>query len=145
MAKMTLEVITAERVVLTDEVDAVVAPGIEGELGILPHHAPLMTFLQPGELLIRKDGQEQYLAVSGGYLEVLGNKVTVLADAAERSEEIDIERARKVMERAQEAIQGRQAQVELEQAMAALRRATVRLRVAERRRAPRHAPPPPTA
>lgn len=134
MATMKLEVITAERSVLTDDVDVVVAPGIDGELGILPHHAPLMTFLAPGELTIRKGGQETYLAVNGGYLEVLGNKVTVLADTAERSDEIDLERARKAMARAQEAMANKGEAIQLEAALHALRRANVRIRVAERRR-----------
>ena len=84
MAPMRLEIITAERRVYSDDVDLVIAPGLEGQLGILPHHAPLMSSLQPGELIIRKDGEETYLAVSGGFLEVLENQVTVLADAAER-------------------------------------------------------------
>ena len=97
MAPMRLEIITAERRVYSDDVDLVVAPGLEGQLGILPHHAPLMSSLQPGELIIRKDGEETYLAVSGGFLEVLDNQVTVLADAAERSDEIDEERAQAAM------------------------------------------------
>ena len=90
MAPMLLEIVTAERLVYSDEVDIVVAPGMEGELGILPHHAPLLTILQPGELRIHRTGQEDvYMAVTGGFLEVTGNRVIVLADAAERSEEID--------------------------------------------------------
>jgi F-type H+-transporting ATPase subunit epsilon len=134
MASMRLEIITAEHEDYADDVDVVVAPGIEGQLGILPHHAPLMTALQPGELMIRKNGEESYLAVTGGFLEVLGNKVTVLADAAERSEEIDEARAREAMERARERLERREADIELEQAMASFRRAQVRLNVARRRR-----------
>ena len=141
MPTMKLEIITAERVVYSDDVEVVVAPGVEGELGILPHHAPLLTILKPGEILVRKGGQEQFLAVSGGFMEVLGNKVTILADAAERAEEIDLERARKAMERAQEALARRTADLDLERALAALRRAEVRLKVARRRR-PLGGPPP---
>ena len=89
MPTMKLEIVTAERVVYSDEVEVVVAPGIEGELGILPHHAPLLTVLKPGELRVVKDGQEEIMAVSGGFLEVLGNTVTVLADTAEHAEEIN--------------------------------------------------------
>jgi F-type H+-transporting ATPase subunit epsilon len=133
MATMQLEIITAERIVYSDEVDVVVAPGVEGELGILPHHASLMTMLQPGELIIRKGGQENYLAVTGGFLEVMNNKVTVLADAAERSEEINEERAQAAMKAAQERLAQRGADVDLEQGMAAVRRAQVRLNVARRR------------
>lgn len=93
MATMQLDIITAEKVAYSGEVEALLAPGIEGELGILPHHAPLMTMLQPGELMVRKDGQETFLAVTGGFLEVMENRVSILADAAERSEDIDEERA----------------------------------------------------
>jgi F-type H+-transporting ATPase subunit epsilon len=133
---MLLEIITAERQVYSDEVDAVVAPGIEGQLGILPHHAPLMTVLQPGELLIRKGGEEAFLAVTGGFMEVLGNKVTVLADAAERSEEIDEQRAQQAVERAQERIRNRDSDQQLEEALRSLRRAQVRVGIARRRRRP---------
>ena len=136
MAPMLLEIITAERQVYSDEVDAVVAPGIEGQLGILPHHAPLMTVLQPGELLIRKDGEEAYLAVTGGFMEVLGNKVTVLADAAERSDEIDEQRAQAAIESAQERIRNRESDEQLEEALRSLRRAQVRVGIARRRRRP---------
>jgi F-type H+-transporting ATPase subunit epsilon len=133
MAPMRLEIITAERQVYADDVDVVVAPGMEGQLGILPHHAPLMTALQPGELMIRKNGEESFLVVTGGFMEVLGNKVTILADAAERSEEIDEARAREAMERARERLERREADIELEQAMASFRRAQVRLNVVRRR------------
>jgi F-type H+-transporting ATPase subunit beta len=108
--------------------------GTEGQLGILPHHAPLMTALQPGELMVRKDGVESYLVVTGGFMEVLGNKVTILADAAERSEEIDEQRAQQAVEHARERLRHREADIELEQALASLRRAQVRLNVARRRR-----------
>ncbi len=136
MPPMLLEIITAERQVYSDQVDAVVAPGIEGQLGILPHHAPLMTVLQPGELLLRKDGEETYLVVTGGFMEVLGNKVTILADAAERSEEIDEGRAQAAVERAQEQIRNRESNAQLEEALRSLRRAQVRVGVSRRRRRP---------
>ena len=134
MTTIRLEIITAERVVYSDDVEALVAPGTEGDLGILPHHAALMSMLQPGELMVRKDGEETYLAVTGGFLEVMENRISILADAAERSEEIDEERAQAAMELAQERIAMRSADVDLEQALAQLRRATVRLSVARRRR-----------
>lgn len=134
MAPMLLEIITAERQVYSDEVDVVVAPGIEGQLGILPHHAPLMTVLQPGELMVRKDGVESYLVVTGGFMEVLANKVTILADAAENSDEIDEQRAQAAVERAQERIRHRDSDVQLEEALNTLRRAQVRVGVARRRR-----------
>lgn len=134
MPPMLLEIITAERQVYSDEVDAVVAPGIEGQLGILPHHAPLMTVLQPGELMVRKDGVESYLVVTGGFMEVLGNKVTILADAAEDSDEIDEQRAQAAVDRAQERIRNRESDIQLEEALHSLRRAQVRVGVARRRR-----------
>ena len=134
MPTMRLEIITAERQVFSDEVEVLVLPGIDGELGILPHHAPLMTGLQPGEIMIRKNGEESYLAVTGGFLEVMGNNVTILADACEHSEEIDEERASQAMQQAQERLAMRASDIDLEQAVVAVRRAEARLRVARRRR-----------
>lgn len=134
MATLRLEIITAERQVLADDVDILVAPGIEGELGILPHHAPLMTMLQPGELLIRKDGEETYMVVTGGFLEVRPDKVIVLADACERAEEIDVARAEEAKRRAEERLKTRPPDVEAASIEAALRRSLSRLKVAERRR-----------
>jgi F-type H+-transporting ATPase subunit epsilon len=136
MATMQFEIVTAERVVYSDEVNVVVAPGIEGELGILPHHAPLLTVLQPGEIRVIKDGEETNIAVTGGFLEVLANKVTILADAAERAEEIDVERAEEAVRRAEERVERRGADMDMARAVATMRRAQVRLRVAQRRRRP---------
>ena len=134
MATLRLEIITAERQVLADDIDILVAPGIEGELGILPHHAPLMTMLQPGELLIRKDGEETYMVVTGGFLEVRPDKVIVLADACERAEEIDVARAEEAKRRAEERLKTRPLDMETASIEAALRRSLTRLRVAGRRR-----------
>ena len=131
---MRLEIITAEQEVYSQDVDALVAPGIEGQLGILPHHAPLMTVLQPGEIMIRQDGEETYLAVTGGFMEVLGNKVTILADACERSDEINEERAQAAVQRASERLAQRGSDMELTRAAASMRRAQVRLNVVQRRR-----------
>ena len=135
---MQLQIITAEREVFSGEVDALVAPGVAGQLGILPNHAPLMTVLQPGELLVRTGGDDSYLALTGGYLEVLGNQVIVLADAAEDVDEIDEARAQEALARAQERIASRETDIELEQAVASLRRAQVRVTVARRRRSTPH-------
>ena len=104
---MTLEITTAERQVYGEEVDMLIAPGIDGQLGILPRHAPLMTMLQPGELTIRKGGADSYFTVTGGFMEVLGDRVIILADACEHSEEINEERAQEAMRRAQERIANR--------------------------------------
>ncbi len=134
MAPMRLEIITAEREVYAADVDGVVAPGIEGQLGILPHHAPLMTALQPGEVLVRKEGEASYLAVTGGFMEVMGNKVTILAEACEYSQEINEERAQAAMERARERMQNQSSDMELARAAASMRRAQMRLNVVRRRR-----------
>ena len=134
MAKTRLEIVTAERVVFSDDVEVVVAPGIEGQLGILPHHAPLMTMLEPGELQVRKGGEEFSLAVSGGFLEVRPDRVIVLADTAERAEEIDMARAEEAKRRAQERLSHRTPQVDATRAEAALRRSLARLKVVEKRR-----------
>ena len=134
MATMQLEIITAERVVSSEDVSIVVAPGIDGELGILPHHAPLFTALQPGELRVVKDGEESFIAVSGGFLEVLGDTVTVLADTSERLEEIDLDRAQEARDRALEAIDTIMTPSEMMEARIRLMRALARIRAARRRR-----------
>ena len=134
MSPIKLDVVTAERVVFSDDVDVVIAPGIEGQLGILPHHAPLMTMLKPGELLVRKDGEEFSLVITGGFLEVRPDRVIVLADAAERVEEIDVARAEEARRRAQERLMERIPEVEAVRAQAALLRALARIEVVQRRR-----------
>ena len=134
MATLRLEIVTAERAVYSDEVDAVIAPGIVGQFTILPHHAPFMTMLKPGELCLRKDGEETFIVVGGGFLEVLENKVIILADTAERAEEIDLERAEAAKQRAQEQLSHRGEELDLLRAEASLRRSLARLKVGERRR-----------
>jgi len=134
MATLRLEIITAEREVFADDVNVVVAPGTEGQLGILPHHAPLITMLNPGELLIRKDSEETYMAITGGFLEVRPDKVIVLADACERAEEIDIARAEEAKSRAEKQLKTPIKELDAARVEAALRRSLVRLQVAERRR-----------
>jgi F-type H+-transporting ATPase subunit epsilon len=134
VATLRLEIVTAERTVFADDVSEVVAWGVEGQLGILPHHAPLMTMLQPGDLLIKKDDEEHYLAISGGFLEVRPDKVIILADACERAEEIDVERAEAARRRAEEILKTRPPEIDTAAAEAALRRSLARIKVAERRR-----------
>ena len=129
-----LDIVTAERVVFSDEVDIIIAPGKEGELGILPHHSPLMTTLNAGELIARKSGEEYSLAISGGFLEVQPDRVIILADSAERAEEIDIARAEEAKTRAKETLSTATSQTDMAQAEAALRRALARLEVADRRK-----------
>jgi len=120
--------------VYSDDVDVVIAPGVEGQLGILPNHASLLTMLQPGELVVRKEGEETEMFVSGGFLEVMQNRVTLLADVAERAEEIDIARAEEAKRRAEEQIKQAPPEMDLAVAEAALRRALARIKIAERRR-----------
>jgi F-type H+-transporting ATPase subunit epsilon len=134
LARLKFEIVTAERVVYSDDVDIVIAPGTVGQLGILPSHAPLLTTLQPGELVVRKDGEETAMFVSGGFLEVMQNRVTVLADVAERAEEIDIARADEAKHRAEDRLREHPPEIDLARAEAALRRSLVRLKIAERRR-----------
>lgn len=138
MATLHLEIVTIERRVYDDEVNMVVAPGSEGMLGILPRHTPLLTALSYGELQIKKDGQEdQFFAIGGGFMEVQPNRVVVLADSAERAEEIDVERAEAARRRAEDSIAKAPEELELERAESALRRNITRLKVAERRRGAR--------
>jgi F-type H+-transporting ATPase subunit epsilon len=131
---LRLDVVTAEREVFSGDVDMVIAPGTDGELGILPHHAALLTTLRPGVLQFRTGGQEETLAIGGGFLEVRDDRVLVLADAAERGEEIDVERARAAEERARRLLAEKPPGADLEEAAAQLRHAQFQLRVAQRRR-----------
>jgi F-type H+-transporting ATPase subunit epsilon len=129
-----LDIVSVERMVFSGDVDIVIAPGREGQLGILPKHAPLMTILKAGELIARQGNEEYVLAISGGFLEVRPDRVIVLADAAERAEEIDIARAEAARKRAQEQLAHPASRSELVMAEAALRRAIARIEVADRRR-----------
>jgi F-type H+-transporting ATPase subunit epsilon len=141
MAKLTVEIVTGERVVFTEhDVDMVVAPGSDGTLGILPHHAPLITTLAQGELRVKKGGSEQSLVVFGGFMEVTPEKVIVLADSAERAEEIDVARAEAARRRAEETIAQRAGDLDQAKAELALRRAAIRLQVGQRRRSRRTGP-----
>jgi F-type H+-transporting ATPase subunit epsilon len=133
MEKIKLEIVTAEKLIYSEVVDSIVAPGITGELGILPEHANLVTILDTGVLTITKDGEETDMAVSGGYMEVQPHSVIILADAAERADEIDIDRAEAARARAEEAAKNvgdLDAQLAAE---AALKRSLTRLKVAKKR------------
>ncbi len=137
MAKLDVEVVSAERVVFTGEADMVIAPGSMGLLGILPKHAPLLTSLTPGVLRIKQGGDEVVMAVSGGVLRINSDRVEVLTDAAERAEEIDATRAEEARRRAGQVLseQPRRGRgTDTVQAEAALRRSLARLKVAELRR-----------
>ena len=140
---LTLEIVTPERVVISEEgVESVTIPGSEGEMTVLPSHAALMSALRPGPLTVRKGGTETDIALSGGFVEVKDDKVTILADSAERSDEIDAARAEEARQRAQAALREHQADVNIAAVMASLERAQARIRVAERqRRRPGSRPP----
>jgi F-type H+-transporting ATPase subunit epsilon len=130
---LTLEVATPTSLVVADKADEVVAPGIEGYFGILPGHAPFLTTLGIGELTYRKGRDEFHLAVAGGFCEVRNDKVIVLADIAERPEEIDRDRAERARQRAEQRLAGRsQEEIDYTRAAAALARALARLQVAGR-------------
>jgi F-type H+-transporting ATPase subunit epsilon len=143
---MHVEVVTAERKLYSGEADMVIAPGSEGQLGILPRHASLLTTLKVGEMLIKLGGAEEPFFVSGGFLEVSNNKVTVLAESAEHAEEIDQARAEAARRRAQEYLAQAQSDVERADLVGALERAVSRLHVAEiaRRRGGRRIQMPPS-
>ncbi|HWF57248.1 MAG TPA: F0F1 ATP synthase subunit epsilon [Candidatus Dormibacteraeota bacterium] len=131
MAKLKVEFVTAERRVFSQEADFVVAPGVEGDLGVLPRHIPLLTPLRIGEIMVRNDGNEEFFFVGGGFLEVLPDKVVILADVAERAEDIDEARADAARKSAQDALAQDAGDAD---AAAQLERAIFRLRVAEIRR-----------
>jgi F-type H+-transporting ATPase subunit epsilon len=129
-----LEIVTPERLAYQDTVDAVVLPGSEGELGVLPHHAPLVSTLGIGELRIRKSGQEETFAIAGGFVQVRPDKVVVMAETADMAAEIDLERAQEARREAERALEtGYQEGADLAAARAALQQALLRIRVAERR------------
>ncbi len=134
--KLILEVVTPSRQVVSDEVDLATAPGTDGVFGVMANHAPLLATLQIGEMHYEKDGEVVRLAVSGGFCEVSNNRMTVLAEAAEKSEEIDIDRALKAKERAERRLQEaetRREEIDLARAKAAMTRALVRLKIAQQK------------
>lgn len=134
MDKLHLEVVTPARVVLEKDVDMVVAPGSEGEFGVLPGHVSFLSGIVPGELRYTAGSEKEVLAVTAGFAEVFKNKVSILVDAAERAGEIDAERARKAMERAKERLSRERSDkdIDFSRAEAALRRAVARLKVVQK-------------
>ena len=131
---LLLEIVTPERLAYSDTVDAVIVPGSEGELGVLPHHAPLVSTLGIGELRIRKGGTEESFAIVGGFLQVRPDKVVVMAETADMASEIDLERAHEARKEAERALEaGFREGADLATARAALQQALLRIRVAERR------------
>ena len=128
-----LDIVTPERIVYSQDVDFIVAPGSEGQLGVLPGHAALITSLDIGILKIKTGEKEEELAISGGFFEVKDNKAVVLAETAERAEDIDVTRAMKAKERAEQRLAAKVADMDLLRAEAALKRAMTRLKVADKR------------
>lgn len=129
-----VEIVTPRRQLFAGEVEMITLPGADGQMGVLRNHAPLLTILNIGEIVLHlPDGRQDYIAVSGGVVEVRPNKVIVLAQSAERADEIDIDRAQAALQRAQESIRNRSTQ-ERRPVELALERSRVRLKVAERRR-----------
>jgi len=134
VAKLHVGILTVEGVRFNGEADFVVAPGSQGELGILPRHIPLLTPLKAGAVKVRNANEEQFFFVSGGFLEVRPDQVTILADSAERAEDIDESRAEEARWRAQSSIEQKATDADRAAAIAALARAEARLRLAELRR-----------
>jgi|UniRef100_A0A7C3WQJ5 F-type H+-transporting ATPase subunit epsilon len=131
--QLLLEVVTPDRQVVSTAVDIVVCPGVEGQFGVLVGHVPFLSALDIGEMYYRAGGKTEYLAVSGGFAEVTGSKVTIVAEAAEFGREIDVERARRAKERAERRLAAAKTeQIDWARAEAALRRAMVRMKVAAR-------------
>jgi F-type H+-transporting ATPase subunit epsilon len=144
---LRVKVVTAEREVLSeDAADMVVAPGADGVVGILPRHAPLLTTLQPGIIRVKKGGTEESMAVGGGFLQVARDQVLILADTAERADELDASRAEEARQRAREALtqaSGSGQRLVAEAARFRLRREEARIRLARRRGGGGRAAPPP--
>jgi F-type H+-transporting ATPase subunit epsilon len=126
-----LTIVTPDRKVTDAQVDEVILPGSEGYLGVLPGHAPLLTALKVGEISYRQGSEWHFIAVAWGFVEVLGDRVSVLADVAERAEDIDLERAKQALARAEERLQ-KGADLDWDRARASLEKAVVRVKVAQK-------------
>ncbi len=124
---LQLEIVTPDKLVLSQPVDYVGAPGYEGEFGILPNHIPFLTALQVGNLYYKEGGKTFYIFVAGGFAEISNNKMTVLAEVAEVAQEIDVDRARKAIERAERRMQAMKDNYQHARAQAALARAMARI------------------
>jgi F-type H+-transporting ATPase subunit epsilon len=137
--KLTLEIVTPDRALLREEVDEVVVPGSQGEFGVLPGHTPMLSTLQIGELWYRQGQEKHYLAIAFGFVEVLPDRVTVLAQVGERAQEIDVQRAERAKQRAEQRLSQAQPQLtqvdfDIERARVALMKSLLRLQVASRAR-----------
>ena len=128
---LTLEVVTPERIMLQEEANSIIVPATEGSLGLLPNHAPIITGLQPGIIKYRQNADLRVIAIGGGFMEVSHNKVSILANSAEKPEEINVERATAAKERAEKRLEGKSIGLDVHRAELALHRANARLRVRE--------------
>jgi F-type H+-transporting ATPase subunit epsilon len=134
MTTVRLDFVSQDHMVFSGDVNEILAPGVQGELGILPKHAPLITVLSPGEVIVRRAGQpDLFVVVSGGWMEVRPNHVTILARTAERAEEIDVQRAEAARARAQQLLEAGVPREERAVLEMALRRSVARVKVARRR------------
>jgi F-type H+-transporting ATPase subunit epsilon len=137
--KLTLEIVTPDRALVREEVDEVVVPGSQGEFGVLPGHTPLLSTLKVGELWYRQGQEKHYMAIAFGFVEVLPDRVTVLAQVGERAQEIDVQRAERAKLRAEQRLAQAQSQLtqidfDIERARIALMKSLLRLQVASRAR-----------
>jgi F-type H+-transporting ATPase subunit epsilon len=137
--KLTLEIVTPDRALLREEIDEVVLPGSQGDFGVLPGHTPLLSTLKIGELWYRQGQERHYLAIAFGFVEVLPDRVTVLAQVGERAQEIDVQRAERAKQRAEQRLAQAQPQLtqidfDIERARIALMKSLLRLQVASRAR-----------
>lgn len=130
--KIRLDIVTPHGLVLSEDVDEIAATGSEGEFGVLPGHVPFITTLKIGMLIVKKGNKTEYIFVNSGYAEVTADKVVILADSAERSDDIDVERAKAAMKRAEERLR-QEERIDFARATAALERATIRIQIAERK------------
>jgi F-type H+-transporting ATPase subunit epsilon len=131
---LRLEIVTPEAVAYSDDVDMVTLPGVEGQMGILPQHVPLMTQMVPGEMIVRKGGQDRFLAVGEGFVEITGDRVAILTDMAVAAESIDEAKAEEARQRAQARLRERMSAEEVASVNAALARSLAQLRVKRRQR-----------
>jgi len=133
--KFRLEIVTPERLVYTRDVDVLTVPTVQGEISILAKHVPLVSIISPGEIRIKRDNKIEYMAISGGFVQVIPNKAIILADTAERAEEIDLARAEQARQRAQKLMEDKRGdKISHAEATAAFQRALIRIKVGQRKR-----------
>jgi F-type H+-transporting ATPase subunit epsilon len=131
---LTLEIVTPERLLVREQVDEVEVPGSQGYFGVLPGHTPMLATLQVGELWYRKGQETTYLVIAFGFAEILPDRVTILAQIAEKADEVDVVRARSAHERAEQRMTRPQTEMDFERARIALLKSMIRLQVSERKR-----------